>query len=150
MRMRPTCGGPAWSPDGRKIVFWSDRDGQDVRPRNDELYVMNADGSGVRRLTRNPAQDLFPAWSPDGEKIAFASARDGNGEIYVMRADGSGVRRLTHAAVADDSFGPKATWSPDGTRIAFDSYRSVPSGARFEIYVINVDGSRKRRLTQNS
>jgi Tol biopolymer transport system component len=137
---------PAWSPDGRKIVFHSDRDGADELPPNDELYVMNADGSGVRRLTTNPAQDIDPAWSPDGKKVAFTSARDGNAEIYVMNADGSGQRRVTRGAAADDSFGPRTTWSPDGTRIAFDSNQSGLS----DIYVINIDGSRQQRLTKDS
>jgi Tol biopolymer transport system component len=79
---------PAWSPDGRKIVFVSDRDG------NSEIYVMNANGSGQRSLTRNPAYDADPAWSPDGRKLAFVSNRDGSYGIYVMNADGSGQRRL--------------------------------------------------------
>ena len=79
---------PAWSPDGRKLAFVSDRDG------NSEVYVMNANGSGQRNLTRNPAYDADPAWSPDGRKIAFVSNRDGNYGVYVMNADGSGQRRL--------------------------------------------------------
>ena len=58
---------------------------------------MNADGSGQRNLTRNPARDCAPAWSPDGRKIAFASQRDGNAEVYVMNADGSGQRNLTRS-----------------------------------------------------
>ena len=79
---------PAWSPDGRKLAFVSDRDG------NSEVYVMNADGSGQRSLTRNPAYDADPAWSPDGRKLAFVSNRDGSYGVYVMNADGSGPRRL--------------------------------------------------------
>jgi Tol biopolymer transport system component len=79
---------PAWSPDGRKIAFVSDRDG------NSEVYVMNANGSGQRSLTRNPAFDADPAWSADGRKIAFVSNRDGSYGIYIMNADGSGQRRL--------------------------------------------------------
>jgi TolB protein len=79
---------PAWSPDGRKIAFVSDRNG------NSEVYVMNAKGNGQRNLTRNPAFDADPAWSPDGRKIAFASKRDGEYGIYVMNVDGSGQRRL--------------------------------------------------------
>ena len=75
--------GPAWSPDGRRIAFHSKRDG------NPEIYVMNADGSGVTRLTYNGARDLVTAWSPDGRRIAFYSNRDGgNWEIYVMNAAG--------------------------------------------------------------
>jgi len=64
-----------------QIAFMSSRDG------NDEIYIMNADGSGQTRLTDNPAYDAAPVWSPDGQRIAFYSTRDGNSEIYVMNAD---------------------------------------------------------------
>ena len=100
---------PAWSPDGRTIVFVSWRDG------NGEVYAMDADGSSPRNLTQDPAKDVRPAWSPDGRRIAFVSRRDGNSEIYVMNADGSGKRNLTRDRASDDS----PTWSPDGRRIAF-------------------------------
>jgi TolB protein len=69
--------GFAWSPDGRKIA------------------ALNADGSGRRNVTRNPAHDADPAWSPDGRRIVFISDRDGTYEVYVMNADGSGQRKLT-------------------------------------------------------
>ena len=81
---------PAFSPDGPKIAFWSHRDG------NEEIYVMNADGSGQTRLTNNAVGDGQPAFSPDGSKIAFTSAPDGNRAIYVMNADGNGQTRLTN------------------------------------------------------
>ena len=84
-----------WSPDGRKVVFVSDRDG------NQEIYVINADGSGRRNLTRHPGHDSDPAWSPNGRKIAFATMREGNFEIYVMNADGSGQRNLTRNPAVD-------------------------------------------------
>lgn len=71
---------------------------------------MNADGTGLRALTDDPAQDVLPAWSPDGTEIAFLSTRDGNEEIYVMNADGTGVRRLTDDP-ADDV---DPAWSPSG------------------------------------
>ena len=116
----------ASSDAGGQIVFTSDRDG------NNEIYVMNADGSGQTRLTNNVAADTQPAWSPDGSRIVFTSNRDGNGEIYVMNADGSGQTRLTNNA-ADDS---QPTWSPDGSHIAFASVRT-PVG----IYIMNADGS---------
>ena len=63
---------PAWSPDGTKIAFTSQRDG------NGEIYAMNADGTGQIRLTNNATEDAQPAWSPDGSKIAFTTFRDGN------------------------------------------------------------------------
>ena len=72
-----------------KIAFVSGRDG------NNEIYVMDADGSNQTRLTSNSEQDSYPSWSPDGSKIAFTSYRDGNYEIYVMDADGSSQTRLT-------------------------------------------------------
>ena len=74
------------------IAFHSDRDG------DGEIYVMNADGSGVTQLTFNPFNDFAPAWSPVAKQIAFTTDRDGNDEIYVMNADGTGVTRLTNNA----------------------------------------------------
>jgi Tol biopolymer transport system component len=124
---------PAWSPDGTRIAFTSERDGN-------QIYTMNADGSGQTRLTNNGGSE--PAWSPDGTRIAFASNRDGNLEIYAMNADGSGQTRLTTAAAEDRV----PAWSPDGTRIAFMSRRD----GNAEIYVMNADGSGQMRLTTNS
>ena len=127
---------PAWSPDGTKISFTSDRDG------NYEIYVMNADGSGQTRLTNNPAVDYYPDWSPDGRRIAFTSERDGNAEIYVMNADGSGQTNLTNNTALDEA----PAWSPDGTKIAFASVRD----GNWEIYVMNADGSGQTKLTNNT
>ena len=79
---------PAWSPNGRKIAFASERDG------NSEIYLMNANGSGQRNLTLNLAYDGDPGWSPNGRKITFVSNRDGRYAVYVMNADGSGQRSL--------------------------------------------------------
>jgi Tol biopolymer transport system component len=128
---------PFWSPDGARIVFQSDRvDG------NREIYVMNADGSGLVRLTHNAAEDQTPVWSPDGTRIAFQSDRDGNREIYVMDVDGSRQLNLTRHR-AEDSH-PK--WSPDGRRIIFDR----PVGEdNDEIWEVGVDGSGLRRVTDD-
>jgi len=124
---------PVWSPDGRRISF--------VRLNTRiGVYVVNADGSGMRKLTSNAAEAYAaPAWSPDGQKITFASERAGNSEIYLMNADGSGQRTLTRNLAYDGD----PAWSPDGRKITFVSNRD----GLYEVYVMNADGSGQRRLT---
>jgi dipeptidyl aminopeptidase/acylaminoacyl peptidase len=79
-----------------KIAFISSRDG------NNEIYIMDGDGSNQTRLTNNSADDRAPAWSADGSKIAFRSSRDGNGEIYAMGSDGTNRTNLTNNPALDD------------------------------------------------
>jgi TolB protein len=85
----------AWSRDGRRILFTSFRDG------NPEVYVMRASGKGVRRLTRNSADDYAADFSPDGRKILFSSKRTGYLQVYVMNLDGSGVRNISRSQSSD-------------------------------------------------
>jgi Tol biopolymer transport system component len=117
---------PAWSPDGSRIAFATNRDG------NYEIYMMKVDGSDLVNLTNRPANaDYAPNWSPDGSKIAFQSEQAGNRDIYVMDPDRTtdDVTRLTKKAV-DDAW---AAWSPDGKRIAFASERG---GGFADIFVM--------------
>jgi TolB protein len=85
-----------WSPDGSRIAFTSNRDG------NYEIYVMNANGSNVHNVSNNPATDQFPAWSPDGQSLVFMSDRDGNQEVYSMLQDGSNQTNLTNSPSSSD------------------------------------------------
>jgi TolB protein len=136
-------GNIAWSPDGSRIAFVSDRDG------NFEIYVMNSDGSEPVRLTTNDGIDAFPAWSPDGTQIAFRSDRGENSDVYVMNADGTNLRRLTTHEAIDT----QPSWSSDGARIVFATNRAPDSAdvneQNFDIYVINSDGSELTQITDD-
>ena len=163
---------PSWSPDGGQIAFRSERSGEP------EIWVMNADGTGQRRL----AAGLSPAWSPDGSLIAFA----GRAGLSVIRPDGTGLRALPHTeggeypswspdasriafnsnltgdhvmyvAQADGSKvvdlsrageGWQVSWSPDGRSILFTSHRDHPDNYT-DVYVMRPDGSAVRRLTHD-
>lgn len=117
---------PAWSPDGRRLAFATDREGQY------EVYVLNLDNGVVFNLTNHPANDFEPAWSPDGQKIVFTSNRDGNLEIYVADLGTQQAVNLTRHP-ADDS---QPDWFLD-QRIAFTSDRD----GNAEIYMMNPDGT---------
>ena len=124
---------PAYSPDGQQMAFMSNRDG------NSELYVMNVDGTGLRRLTDHPAIDSSPTWSPLGHQIAFTSDRTGSPQIFVVGVDGTGLRRITFESYCD-----RPTWSPSPyNEIAYASR----TGPGFDIKVVDLATNEVRQLT---
>lgn len=151
---------PAWSPDGKRIAFVSNRvdpDPTDSR-RSHDLWVMNADGTSVKRLTdwatAYQAGEIWirrPAWSPDGSKIAFqmmvaTGPGAGKSRIYVVNADGTNRTAIT----SDNVNAADPAWSKTGTRIAHTREVSRPDGSagtQFDIYTMNPDGTGPKRLT---
>ena len=147
------------SPDGRKIVFTSLKDG-DL-----DIYTMNVDGSGMRQLTHQTGYDGGPWWSPDGKQIAYRAyhptdsvelrdyrnllaqhiVRPTKMELWVMNADGSGQRQITHLGGAN--FGP--SWTHDGTRLIFSSNYRNPRSGNFDLFLVRLDGTGLEQVTTN-
>ena len=110
---------------------------------------MSADGSNVTQLTFSNGLDQMPSWSPDGSQIAFLSTRPGNPETYVMNADGTNQTRLTNNPALD----ARPNWSRETGKIVFTSGRAFPlpsTRPKFEIYMMNSDGTGITRLTNNN
>src|SRR3989441_3827634 len=126
---------PAFSPDGSRIAFVSQRDG------NAEIYIMNADGTGSTRVTNDPQPDGRPSFTPDGQALVFHSARTaGKQQIWAVNVDGSGVTQLTR-----DSINSSPTISPDGQTIAYVSTRNKDT----DIWLMARDGSNQRQFTRS-
>jgi Tol biopolymer transport system component len=128
---------PAWSPNGRLIAFYAS-----------ELYVMRADGHGVRQVTEIEGE--YPAWAPDGRRLAFMSSQPGargadpNYDVFVVGVDGTGLRQLTDFP-GEDGW---PSWSPDGRWIAFSTTHddTGESPGASSVYLMRPDGSGKHRL----
>jgi TolB protein len=124
------------SPDGSEIAVTLSLHG------SSEIYIMDTDGTIVRRCTENNAEDVSPTWSPDGSRIAFTSDRSGGPQIYVMNADCSNQQRVTFAG----GYNTAPEWSPLGDRIAFTGR---DNRGRFDIFTVEPESRFITRLTQD-
>jgi TolB protein len=124
---------PAWSPDGTKLAFMSNRDG------NPEIYIINRDGTGLRRITNHPNADVTPTWSPTGTQIAFTSDRGGTPQVYIVNVDGTGLIRISQESYCD-----RATWSPAPlNEIAY----TARTGGGYEIRIFDFGTRESRAIT---
>ena len=133
---------PKLSPDKSQVLFVSNREG------NSEIYVMNFDGSNLRRVTNNKTEETSANWSPDGKRIVFESSSQigVESDIWIMDADGSNQQNLTNFSGLD----MRPIFSPDGSRIAFGSNRALTDRREANIWVMNADGSNPKQLTDNT
>jgi TolB protein len=134
-----SSGTGAWSPNGRRLAYSRGPLGRS------DIHVMNADGTGKRRLTRLNREhiDGSAAWSPDGRTIAFTRYAADQSPVYLVNADGSGLRRLTSIGNHLDG---SPTWSPDGSVIAFSRFFVTPG--KHDIFLVNVSSGAERNLTR--
>lgn len=150
---RYDSGWPAWSPDGEQIAFDSDR--SDHTPNNsrhvNDVFVMKADGSGVKKLTDSRGESGDPAWSPTGSLLAVDADR-GNRKglrgIYVIHASGGKLRRVTKPLPPLSDYSPR--FSPDGTQLVFLRARGTDETAPSALFTVRLDGSDLHRLTPYS
>ena len=136
----------SWSPDASQIAFVSDRDG------NSEVYVMNADGSGLVNVSQSDGPDgapIGPVWSPDGSQVAFSSFRDGRAQILAVNPDGSGLTTVASPSGSTVSRIDQIMWSPDSSHIAFSAAIGELNEVS-DVLVVSADGTGVLNLTDSN
>ncbi|MGQ0652038.1 MAG: Tol-Pal system beta propeller repeat protein TolB [Betaproteobacteria bacterium] len=127
---------PAWSPDGARLAVSLSRDG------GSQIFLLNADGSGVRRLTTSTAIDTEPRFSPDGQWIYFTSDRGGSPQIYRMPAGGGEPQRVTF----EGGYNVSPRLSPDGRTLAYITRNS----GRFQVALLDLNNRQVQILTPDN
>ena len=135
---------PNWSPDGKKIAFIRRMDKKKSQTSG-ELFIMNANGKHLQRLTHDNVGDAYPSWSPDGKKIVFRSRRSGRSEVHVIDLETLFVTQLTGIEGEPGATAPD--WSPDGTQIVYEKFINRVGGLSHKnIYVMSANGENQRPL----
>lgn len=128
--------GGRWSPKGDSVAMSLERQG------NVDIYLLDAAGKIVRRLTEDAGIDVSPAWSPDGDRLAFVSSRSGSPQIYILELASGKAKRLTYSG----GYNTSPAWSPTGDKIAYIGR----AGGRFQIFTIGVQGGDPLQLTSSA
>jgi TolB protein len=147
---------PSWSPDGKHIVFIHQDDYVNDQPVNEQVWLMNADGTDKHQLTSgSDPKDQLPSWSPDGKRIVYAAGVGDSEGIWSIFVDGTKPVQLSGCLSTDpkpcaagSDFGP--VWSPDGTRIAFLRFFGAVGASDRPVYVMNADGTGQQRLAEGT
>jgi Tol biopolymer transport system component len=134
----PTDRGACWSPDGKKLLLTSDREG------NPDIFMAAADGTGIVNLTHHAAYDADPAWSPEGDKIAFTSNRTGSFRLYTMKSDGTELNDLLKQ---DLLYSVYPSWSPDAQQIVFGGRGGDNT---IQLFVVNADGGGLQQISEGA
>lgn len=127
---------PSWSPDGKKLVFQSNRNDD-----NSEIYISNIEGKALKRLTYTKGKDEYPVFAPDGKTIAFSSYKEGYQDILIMDVDGKNKRNLTRHSAND--IHPQ--YSPDGKTLIFNSNRN----GNYDLFLFDIESSEIEAITNS-
>ena len=139
---------PAWSPTGDRVAFASDRDGA---VGDFDLYIVNADGSNLRRITNDPAIETAPDWSPSGDHVTYTHDLDGEAApasptINMVAIGTDGSVGAPEVLTDPDLSAGNAAWSPDGSHLVFEGTEQTEFGSQDALYVLDVTNRQPVKL----